>query len=101
MSTPHTLTEKQHVTITPGVCGGRPCIAGTRVRVQDIVLRAETGASPDEMLAALPHVTLADIYGALAYYHDNREAIESQIAESDARVAAFQAAQLPGTVAVE
>ena len=28
----------QHITKTPGVCGGRPCIAGHRIRVQDIVV---------------------------------------------------------------
>ena len=28
----------QHITKTPGVCGGRACIAGHRIRVMDIVV---------------------------------------------------------------
>jgi uncharacterized protein (DUF433 family) len=83
MSTAPALAEKQHIAITPGVCGGKPCIAGTRIRVQDIVLRTEAGESPDAIRAALPHITLADIHAALAYYHDHREMIDQQIREGD------------------
>jgi uncharacterized protein (DUF433 family) len=89
------MGDKQHITATPGVCGGRPCVAGTRIRVQDIVLRTEAGASPDEILASLPHITLADIYAALTYYYDNRDAIDAQIAESDQRVIAFKSSGMP------
>lgn len=32
-----TLTS-EHLQITPGVCGGKPCIAGHRIRVQDIAI---------------------------------------------------------------
>ena len=101
MPTTLALSEKQHIVMTPGVCGGRPCILGTRVRVQDIVLRAESGATTDEILAALPHVSLADIHAALAYYHDNRDAIDGQIASSDAQVAAFKAARAPAAPMAE
>ncbi len=69
---------------------GRPCVAGTRVRVQDLVLRSESGESADDILAALPHLALADIYAALAYYHDNRQFTDLQIADSDAMVLAFR-----------
>jgi uncharacterized protein (DUF433 family) len=68
---------KQHVTSTPGVCGGKPCIVGTRVRVWDIASRAEAGESPDEILLSFPHLTLADVHAALAYFYDNRDAIEN------------------------
>jgi uncharacterized protein (DUF433 family) len=34
---------KQHIVSTPGVCGGKPCVAGTRVRVWDIAVRAQAG----------------------------------------------------------
>ena len=41
----------QHITKTPGVCGGRACIAGHRIRVQDIVVLHEMhGMSPKEIL---------------------------------------------------
>ena len=29
---------KEHIEITPGICGGKPRIAGHRIRVQDIVI---------------------------------------------------------------
>jgi uncharacterized protein (DUF433 family) len=43
--------EKVHVTKSPGVCGGKACIAGSRIRVQDIYQwHALQGMSPDEIL---------------------------------------------------
>ena len=95
------MVRKNHITITAGVCSGRPCVAGTRIRVQDIVLRTEAGESPDEIRSALPHLTLADIHSALAYYHDNREAFDQQIADSDAQVAAFKSATRSDSNAVK
>ena len=71
-----TAPEKFHIESTPGTCGGKARIAGTRIRVQDIVFWTEEGRSPDEIVAAFPHLTLADVYAALAYYHDNRRLID-------------------------
>jgi uncharacterized protein (DUF433 family) len=87
---------KQHIAATPGVAGGRPCISGTRIRVQDIVIRTELGDSPDEVVVAYPHISLADVYAALSYYHDNREMIDQQIRESEALVAHMRAQSGPG-----
>ena len=68
----------QHITKTPGVCGGKACIAGHRIRVMDIVVWHEKrGYSPDEIVHMFPGITLADVYAALAYYFDNREEIEA------------------------
>ena len=66
----------EHIEITPGVCGGKPRIAGHRIRVQDVVAWHEVhGMSPDEIASGFPQITLADVYAALAYYHDHREGI--------------------------
>ena len=35
--------------------------------------------SPEAIVSEYPHLTLADIYAALAYYHDHREAINAEI----------------------
>jgi uncharacterized protein (DUF433 family) len=71
----------QHITKTPGVCGGRTCIAGHRIRVMDIVVWHEKrGYSPDEIVDMFPGITLADVYAALAYYFDNRQDIEDEFA---------------------
>jgi uncharacterized protein (DUF433 family) len=57
---------KEHIEITPGICGGKPRIAGHRIRVQDIVVwHEQMGMSPDEILYHYPSITLSDIYAAL------------------------------------
>jgi len=76
-------SPKQHVTSTPSVCGGKPCVAGTRIRVWDIASLAQSGHTPDEILAHYPSLTLADVHAALAYYYDNREEIDRRAAEDE------------------
>lgn len=74
----------KHIEKTPGVCGGRACIAGHRIRVQDIVAWHERrGYSPDEIVDLFPGITLADVYAALAYYFDNRQEIDEELRKSD------------------
>jgi uncharacterized protein (DUF433 family) len=72
--------EKEHIVMTPGVCGGKPRIAGTRIRVQDVaILHERMGKSPDEIVRSYPHLTLADVFAALAYYFDHIAEIKAQI----------------------
>ena len=49
------------------VCGGRPVIAGTRVRVTDILDMLAGGASTAEIAADFPYLTEDDVRAALAY----------------------------------
>lgn len=77
----------EHVTVAANLCGGRPCVAGTRVRVWDVASIVQAGGSVDDVLAAYPRLSLADVHGALAYFYDHREAIERQAA-ADVAVAA-------------
>src|SRR5262249_4437535 len=73
------LTFIKHIESKPRVCGGKPCVAGTRIRVQDIYVWHELqGKTPDEIVSDFPQLTLADVHAALAYYWDNREAIQRQ-----------------------
>jgi uncharacterized protein (DUF433 family) len=69
---------------TPGICGGRPRIAGTGVSVRRIVGWYQLGFSPDEIQAQIPHLTLAQIHAALSYYHANRQAMDQEMATEDA-----------------
>ena len=49
--------DKQHLTKTPGVCGGRACIAGHSIRVMDIVGWHEMrGMSTREIVAEFPGI---------------------------------------------
>ena len=73
-------TSREHISKTPGICGGKVCIAGHRIRVQDIVrLHENGGLSPDEIVDEFPGITLADVHAAMAYYHDHLEEIEEEV----------------------
>ena len=80
-----TAVISEHIEITPGICGGKPRIAGHRIRVEDVVIwHEQQGLSPDEIVSLHPSITLADVYAALAYYHDHLEEIRQQIQEDEA-----------------
>ena len=69
-----------HVVSTPNRCDGRPRIAGTRIRVQDLVSDHEVhGLSPKEIAREYPQITLAQVHAALAYYYDHRDEIRAQM----------------------
>jgi uncharacterized protein (DUF433 family) len=51
----------------PAICGGRPCIKGTRMRVADIVEAIAHGARQQELLADFDYLTEEDIAAALLY----------------------------------
>lgn len=65
---------------TPGVCGGRPRIAGRRITVQNIVIDLNSGLTPEEIVAERTTLTLAQVHAALAYYYANKEAMDAEIA---------------------
>lgn len=72
--------SKEHITKTPGICGGRACIAGHRIRVMDVVgLSDRAGMSPEEIVDRFTGITLGDVHAALAYYYDHREEIKADI----------------------
>ena len=68
---------------TPGICGGRPCIAGTRIAVHRIARYYRLGYSPEEMLGLLNSLSLWQIYAALAYALANPEETEQAMREED------------------
>lgn len=75
---------REHIVRTPGTCLGKPRIAGTRIKVEQVVLWHERqGITPAQIVSTWPHLTLADIHAALAYYHDHRDEIEADLAEGD------------------
>lgn len=55
------------ITIEPGKCGGRPCIRGQRIRVNDILELLGAGMTFDEILADYPFLEREDILAALQY----------------------------------
>jgi uncharacterized protein (DUF433 family) len=82
----------EHIEITPDICGGKPRIAGHRIKVQDIVIWHEKmGMSPDEIVSSYSTINLSDVYAALAYYHDHLEEIRQHIREDEKYIKELQA----------
>ncbi len=89
---------QQHIYTDPTT--GKPCIAGTGIRVWDVfVLHERQGRTPDEIVAAFPHISLTDVHAALAYYWDHKEVINQQMKESDEFVERLKAENDPGPLA--
>lgn len=62
-------------------------IAGTRISVQDIYVAHElAGRTPDEIVAAYPHLTLSQVYAALSYCFDHLAEIREQLRSDSAFV---------------
>jgi len=90
--------NRVYITKTPGVCGGRACIAGHRIRVMDIVVLHEMrGMCPEEVAYQYPSITLADVHAALAYYFDNRDEIQAEF-RKDEEWAKFAEANYPSLI---
>ena len=91
-SQPMRSLSQEHIVSTPDTCGGKPRIAGHRIRVQDVVLWHEKmGMSPEEIVSEYTGLTLADVHAALAYYHDHREEIRAYLREEEVRAAELEA----------
>ena len=72
-------TEHPHIVRIPGVLGGEPVIAGTRVGVAFIARLLQAGEEPSEIVAAYPNLMPAAVYDAVSYYLDHREEIDALI----------------------
>lgn len=55
------------ITIDAGKCGGRPCVRGMRIRVQDILGMLAEGMETTEILEDYPYLERADIRAVLMY----------------------------------
>ena len=69
-------TEHPHIVRSPGVVGGTPTIAGTRISVAFIVGQLRAGDTPQDVLASYPHLTPAAVYDAISFYYDHQDEID-------------------------
>ena len=60
-------TELHRITRRSEICGGRPCIRDTRVRVKDVLDLLAAGATWEEILEDYPYLEPEDIRAALAF----------------------------------
>ncbi|MBI1774310.1 MAG: DUF433 domain-containing protein [Proteobacteria bacterium] len=57
----------ERITIDPEVCGGKPCVKGTRIWVSLILDLLADGTVEAELLAEYPQLTHDDLLAAIAY----------------------------------
>ena len=55
------------VSVDPKVCGGKPCIRGTRIYIAIILDGLAEGLTPKQLIDHYPQLSLDDIHAALAY----------------------------------
>ena len=69
------------VAIEPIEVDGRgvASVVGTRVKVRDIAMLASSGLPAEAIQAEFPHLTLAQVFAALSYYHDHRRTVDAEI----------------------
>lgn len=93
----HSLAD--YITKTPGVCGGQPRIAGTRIKIKHIYTWVECmGMTPAQVVAEHPHLTMAQVHAALAYYWSHREEIHQDIEKEEKLVAELKAKAGPSKI---
>lgn len=55
------------ISINPEICGGKPCIQGTRIWVSLILDFLSSGMTETELLEEYPQLSHQDILAAMAY----------------------------------
>lgn len=70
------MTYQDYITLDPGVRFGRPCIAGTRISVYDILSWLSQGMSHQEILEDFPELEQAHILASLAYAADRERRVK-------------------------
>lgn len=66
---------KQIITIEPGKRGGKPCIRGMRITVNDILGWLASGMTVQEILEDFDELVAEDIYAALSFAADRENKI--------------------------
>jgi len=88
------VRENPYVEKRPGVRGGTAVIAGTGIKILDVAIRYEVmNMVPEEIMVALPHLTLPQIHGALSYYYAHKAELDKQWKASLKKTARLRAAQ--------
>lgn len=88
-----TTTEMPHIHLDEN---GRAWIDETNTKVIEVVLdHLAYGWTPEEMHLQHPHLSVAQLYAALAYYHEHRAAIDAEIADGLRRAGDAHAAAQP------
>jgi len=61
------------------IMSGSPRIAGTRIRIRDIVEKYVAMDEPPAVIAQEFGLSLSDVHEALSYYYENKREIQEEI----------------------
>lgn len=72
-----TPTEYKHILLDDRAC---PYIEGTSMKIVELVTSIHAyGWSPEELHFQYPHLSMSQIYAALAYYWEHKEEIDADV----------------------
>jgi len=74
-----TIQSINLITTNPNIRDGRPCIAGTGLRVTDIVMATIFHDRTPGQIASDYGVTLAQVHASLAYYYEHKDELDADI----------------------
>jgi len=61
------MTRPNRIEVRPEVMLGKPCVRGTRIPVYLVLEKLAAGETADQILAAYPQLTAADLTACLEY----------------------------------
>jgi uncharacterized protein (DUF433 family) len=85
-----TIESIDLITTNPDVRGGRPCIAGTGLRVTDVVMATIFHERSPGEIASDYEISLAEVYAALAYYYQHKPELDVDIREQIERAQIYK-----------
>lgn len=78
-----TETGYRHIVRDSAILSGEPIVRGTRVPVRAIVETWRMGVAAEEITTHFPHLTLGQVFEALAYFSDHQDEILAYIARNE------------------
>ena len=61
------MSRLDHITFNPKQCGGKPCIRGMRVRVQDVMELLRDGLTAEQIVRQLPYLEHEDVKACVEF----------------------------------
>ena len=69
------------ITSNPKVRNGRPCVAGTGLRVADVVVASVFNRHTPDEITAQYSISLGQVHAALAYYYEHKAELNQDVRE--------------------
>jgi uncharacterized protein (DUF433 family) len=74
-----TIQSINLIVINPHVRNGKPCIAGTGLRVTDVAIATIFHERTPSQIASDYDISLAQVHAALAYYYEHKDDLDEDI----------------------